>query len=1630
MATDQNGGSAGSKTWRGRAEKTSERPRYRWQMTAEELKESARTSEDDSKRTRLVMLSICGLALLVLFLIWILLSPARTPLLIITESVYPASFPPNRFAEEDADRLEWLDEKNLSVYRENSLANLDQALSQIESEIFRNRVLMVYLSAHGGVNSTGQPCLIPAGASPLDSRTWLPLSQILETIAMRKFSQSTKIVLFLDCQKVLFEPRLGVLHNQFVSKIKQLQLETQQQDDGKTRIPRLAIVCSTSPGEESQTFNNQRRTIFAETLFSALSGKADLQTEGGNSDGDVSLDECYRYLQKHVAALARSNRDRPQTPTSVTTEALSQSRSPRLTLALRDKVPPSVALEPGPSTQWQETIAKLWHQFERLTPRDYLETHPDETARLQQLLLRLESWSAAGNAYQPHAISLATLLQEHLNQLESHAQNSKTFLRSNQMNLMPDDVPGLRLSQSLSPGYDDQLQELEASLQTCLLNTNRDSFQSARNQWISSARLQLTPEFHWIDLLLREGSENLWKDSQRLQALLETELAARHSPALKHLRVFQLLVPELERADAARRTAEDFIATENMRNLSELQQQTESAIEGYSQLELNLDQRRQAFQLCNEIAAHLPWMWELLVRIFNDDLQEDSLGQALSSQRLQKLHRESEQLRRLLDSGEFDTPQYEALSDQFVKLQSNLSKYFGTVEAPEEMTLSSVARISRCLESPLISSDNRKQLWKARSSLLQEIRNRKSRSPVEQNSKRARDSATLSSEHLALLQTGVSPLFVSAVPQEDQSGEQPVDLEDLSVTGLQTFLREELLHRYRVAKQLLDPDDETEYTRLLTNLEQHEYQGRQVAAWNLAQYDPMSDEMPESRNRASQVLLLEVASVSQTYWRSQMQKLLLLDADRAIEDMWGMNSISGTPYFQAVTEQLLDTAEGIMPAHGETASHISSRRKLLLSRLDLMQNKIRIESDEVVIVDPDLPSESRLRLRIPPINPDVPPDFSWPSGKVTLTLENSSGRCSLNSTLADWEKFSAFGASYELPERLVFDSPSYFQDEQQLWARFFWRGHEFRTRVPFVNINGGRTETVEKEPQPTTLNVLAEIPQPTNLLFVLDVSQSMNENTSDQSGRSRWEVALGVLNQALAPLMDQSHLRVGVIAYGHRAGWNPQNPDALLYQPSLKDSTPPGLLPLEDVEILLAPGPLTPQTMEQLRSKMTQLTPWGETPLYLAINEAVKLVPDKSSTPTQIIVLTDGVNRQRIPQDLILTESQQAKLISADQLQSALGARSIELNVLGFELSAERDAELHLELRNVINRAGGAYYPAVEAGNLLPLIQGIVGPREYEVSRSFNLMGTYPLGQQSDVERSSTDRRSVDVSVRTASTQITNDERRSIQLYYRSDRAELTPKPFLNDLSQKIPITTASAAPRSGLWLGVHYPRFASAEERDVRLAFSLQSDSGQFVPRPEVFMIHATAVNAEGEALGREWFYLKPELRADFTVPLWQLNAKSWPREASHILLEAYISWNPANFESEIWPLSDVISETVPPQSTNRLYVARTESDALSRIFLYEKREDAGQSWPGFFRLRAENDANRTPAWSIRHVFDEAHGIHLQTFTPLTQQAELPETWNVEVIRPNPPEMQRVQRIETEPLPVLSSGEFLRVLP
>lgn len=74
----------------------------------------------------------------------------------------------------------------------------------------------------------------------------------------------------------------------------------------------VVTLASSTADQKSQIWDFKQQSLFSYWLKEALKGHAD-----ENGDGDVDIDELYKYLENHVTATAKVRLDRPQTPVRI-----------------------------------------------------------------------------------------------------------------------------------------------------------------------------------------------------------------------------------------------------------------------------------------------------------------------------------------------------------------------------------------------------------------------------------------------------------------------------------------------------------------------------------------------------------------------------------------------------------------------------------------------------------------------------------------------------------------------------------------------------------------------------------------------------------------------------------------------------------------------------------------------------------------------------------------------------------------------------------------------------------------------------------------------------------------------------------------------------------------------------------------------------------------------------------------------------------------------------------------------------------------------------------------------------------------------------------------------------------------
>ncbi|HCS53012.1 MAG TPA: hypothetical protein DIW81_15700, partial [Planctomycetaceae bacterium] len=179
QAASKSGTGKSGKTWRKKSA-SSRSIQYQWQIRGEL---GTRGAFRRSWRRLLFLWGIVASLLITLglFAYLVLFAPQKTPLLTMVSLDYAWPYAPNSWAEEDLQRFNSLNGRNLELYpvgqdqmrRAEWLTDFSRKLVNAEFQHSGNQPILIYISMHGSVDAEGNPCLIPPNSSPVDTSTWI-----------------------------------------------------------------------------------------------------------------------------------------------------------------------------------------------------------------------------------------------------------------------------------------------------------------------------------------------------------------------------------------------------------------------------------------------------------------------------------------------------------------------------------------------------------------------------------------------------------------------------------------------------------------------------------------------------------------------------------------------------------------------------------------------------------------------------------------------------------------------------------------------------------------------------------------------------------------------------------------------------------------------------------------------------------------------------------------------------------------------------------------------------------------------------------------------------------------------------------------------------------------------------------------------------------------------------------------------------------------------------------------------------------------------------------------------------------------------------------------------------------------
>ncbi len=523
----------------------------------------------------------------------------------------------------------------------------------------------------------------------------------------------------------------------------------------------------------------------------------------------------------------------------------------------------------------------------------------------------------------------------------------------------------------------------------------------------------------------------------------------------------------------------------------------------------------------------------------------------------------------------------------------------------------------------------------------------------------------------------------------------------------------------------------------------------------------------------------------------------------------------------------------------------------------------------------------------------------------------------------------------------------------------WFRGHRIVVAAPLAPASTLRvTEWDAPRMPPPRVAVRGDVPRHQKVAVIFDCSGSMGQRLPD--GRTRLEAGRMALYEVLEQIAVEGGWTASVWLYGHRTQWSRDRRGrytAGLTKVGERDrdrKTAGGdgsysLLPGNDVEQVLEPQPLVPLQVARIRGIVDALEPGGETPLYLALNEALRVdFADQDAGPGHVLVVTDGGNDQ----------SGGRITSSADVLRTLarLNVRRpprdrVRIDVIGFDLLAGVfDRELRLQdLQSLARDSEGVYYDATDARRLSAALRSSLQVARWGVDGLVPPHETVMVGEAiplpSPVE-GTTDTYDVFLDTATAPPRrrVSVKGGEALELFVGGRGRQLQFRRYDGGTEQGIRDAVAGlldpAGPERTWFVAAHMAR---RDGTAVTFPVSIQNGVADgFSPRPVELWAVLQPTGPDGP-VGLPYVFFDLAFQPLRPVPVIDLKANDWPQPATAAEIRAWFRFGPAEQEVAM-PIGEflpAIERTIPlanmPGSSLRVLVRPIESLTTLRMTVIE---------------------------------------------------------------------------------------------
>jgi hypothetical protein len=546
-----------------------------------------------------------------------------------------------------------------------------------------------------------------------------------------------------------------------------------------------------------------------------------------------------------------------------------------------------------------------------------------------------------------------------------------------------------------------------------------------------------------------------------------------------------------------------------------------------------------------------------------------------------------------------------------------------------------------------------------------------------------------------------------------------------------------------------------------------------------------------------------------------------------------------------------------------------------------------------------------------------------------------------------------------------------------------------------------------------------------SIMFILDCSNSMSEETEMEGPEGnekipRLDAAKIALNQMLGSLADEGDARVGVLFYGHRVGWNLKKPDQILRQSDYARPIPDDLRPSEDVELVLPLGRFDQSVAASVTDLIKSLKPWGETPLYHSIVDAIgDFAHDEPGTEKSIVVITDGLNYQ--------FNSPNPK--TRDSVMTAMGDRKIPIDIVGFGISDSEAAAAAKEFTGLAQQTGGTYVPVASGTALVHSLESLLGPKGYEVTNASGTeIGHAEVGTSVTVRPKPAGLRTYKVSLPPLSAHVELAGGERAELTISADGRSIQSAGYQHGQPIFAPLINGDRGPATDWLLGVHRP-IRTAE--GASFPISVQREDREFAPRMAEAWIEITPRADDPHTALPTYIFYDANWEPGMPAPVLKLTAENWPVAAKQAEMRAWLKQQPTP-PDWIVKLGDIVNRVPTSGSGASLsglsgvtYQVRAQRGEKPgdpyRVAVIERFAD-DSAGPGSLKVEIYPQPAR-----IVHRFDPQNHLALDTFDLDETDDKVAATYELRFTRSETVKRGALQLAEPIVRGVSETGDLIR---